>query len=223
MTKVVFFEMPIALKNIRLENGPKEFMEFSEREMNFLKKNVKADSLVLDVGCGTGKHILELSKKAELVFGIDSSKQMIDKAEANLKSIENARLILNDAEKLPFADNLFDFVVCTRNTFGNFLHQKKVLKEMKRVLKPKGRMLIGVYSQNAKDLQLAYYKKNKLKIIRITKDCIYAYPDFKSERFTKQKLEKIFKAGKLHAKIIPLNKVSWECLVSKSNQRGNHK
>jgi len=218
MTKVVFFEMPIALKNIRLENGPKEFREFSEREMDFLKRNVKADSLVLDVGCGTGQHILLLSKKAGLVFGIDSSRLMIDRAETNLKGIENARLILNDAEKLPFADNIIDFVVCARNTFGNFLHQKRVLKEMKRVLKPEGRMFMGVYSQDAGNLQLAYYKKNKLKIMRITKDCIYAYPDFKSERFTKQKLEKIFKAEGLHAEIIPLNKISWECIVSKSKQ-----
>ena len=188
-----------------MERGPKGFREFSGKEIDFLRKNIKADSVILDVGCGWGKHISILSKNARVVFGIDSSVLMIKKAKEYLMGLKNVKLFLDDAEEMPFEDNFFDFVICTRNTFGNMYNRRAVLREMKRVLKRTGKMFIGVYSEQAKDLQLEYYKANGIKVIHITKSCVYALPDFKSGRFTKQRLKDIFKAGGLSAKIMPLN------------------
>ncbi len=216
MVGMRFFELPEGLLNTQMEKGPEEFREFTENEMGLLKRSIGRNSVVLDVGCGYGKYIAELCGKAKQVFGIDSSKPMIEKAMQELGKEKNVKLFLGDAEKMPFENDFFDFVICTRNTFGNFLNQQNVLGEMRRVLKPGGKMFIGVYSQKAKKLQLGYYKKNKMRITRETEDCVFALPDFKSERFSKEKLRRIFRAQKLKAEIIPLNRIAFECTVTKN-------
>jgi demethylmenaquinone methyltransferase/2-methoxy-6-polyprenyl-1,4-benzoquinol methylase len=60
-----------------------------------------------------------------------------------------------DAEKLPFPDNYFD---CVSVAFGlrNMTHKDSALKEMYRVLKPGGRLLVLEFSQVWKPLQPAY-------------------------------------------------------------------
>ena len=60
-----------------------------------------------------------------------------------------------DAEKLPFPDNYFD---CVSVAFGlrNMTHKDRALKEMLRVLKPGGRLLVLEFSQVWKPLQPAY-------------------------------------------------------------------
>ncbi len=50
-------------------------VDFIEKEINFDK-----NSRILDIGCGTGRHALELAKKGYSVNGVDLSSAMIDKA-----------------------------------------------------------------------------------------------------------------------------------------------
>ncbi|REM36103.1 methyltransferase domain-containing protein, partial [Mycobacterium tuberculosis] len=60
-----------------------------------------------------------------------------------------------DAEKLPFPDNHFDVVTVA---FGlrNMTHKDAALKEMNRVLKPRGKLLVLEFSKVAKPLAKAY-------------------------------------------------------------------
>jgi demethylmenaquinone methyltransferase/2-methoxy-6-polyprenyl-1,4-benzoquinol methylase len=60
-----------------------------------------------------------------------------------------------DAEKLPFADNSFDIVSVA---FGlrNMTHKDLALAEMRRVLKPGGKLLVLEFSRVAKPLEKAY-------------------------------------------------------------------
>ena len=63
--------------------------------------------------------------------------------------------LLCDAEKLSFADNTFD-VVSVAFGLRNMTHKDKALAEMKRVLKPGGRLLVLEFSKVAQPLQKAY-------------------------------------------------------------------
>lgn len=93
---------------------------------------------VLDVACGTGDMIVSLAEQGCTVTGVDISEEMLEVARLKLKG---ERLIVADAEHLPFEDNTFDAVTCA---FGvrNFVHMKQGLNEMLRVLKPGGTMVI---------------------------------------------------------------------------------
>ena len=97
-----------------------------------------AGARFLDVACGTGDMMVELMKHGCTVTGIDLSEEMLAIARQKAPS---ATLLVVDAESLPFADGEFDAVTCA---FGvrNFVHLEAGLREMLRVLKPGGKLVI---------------------------------------------------------------------------------
>lgn len=80
--------------------------DFIEKELNF-NKSLK----ILDVGCGIGRHSIELSKRGYLVTGIDFSESMLSKArEKALKNDLKVDFLKHDARALPF-DCEFDVAI----------------------------------------------------------------------------------------------------------------
>ena len=100
---------------------------------------------VLDVACGTGDMVLELVRQGCSVTGVDLSGEMLAIARQKTMQAHCQQLTIDyqpaDAEHLPFPDAAFDAVTCA---FGvrNFVHLDQGLKEMLRVLKPGGRLVI---------------------------------------------------------------------------------
>lgn len=106
--------------------------------------NDKNDIKLLDVGCGTGKFIFGLSdclkgKHAE-IHGVDLSFDMIRMAKAKLNH-SRIKFKVGDVEELPYGDNTFDVITCS-NSFHHYPDKKKAIKEMHRVLKHEGRLMI---------------------------------------------------------------------------------
>ena len=103
--------------------------------------NFKKNATILDVGCGTGRGLKYLYKKGQRnIFGLDLSPLMIKKAE---KVLENkATLKIASVEKMPFKSNSFDYVLSTEG-FHHFPDPDRAIKEMKRVLKKNGRLIIS--------------------------------------------------------------------------------
>jgi len=101
----------------------------------------KAKGNVLDVGCGYGINVPYLIN-ADHITGIDFSPVMIEKArETALSSKVPVELRLGDAEALDFPDNSFDTVISSLSTCS-FYDPTKALKEMRRVSKPGGQILL---------------------------------------------------------------------------------
>ena len=110
----------------------------------FKKKGVKR---ILDLGCGSGRHMVYLVKHGFEVYGIDIAPKGLqitknwlkkEKLRANLK-------IGNVYKKLPYKNNSFDALISTQtlhhNRIGNI---RKSIKEIERILKPKGLIFITV-------------------------------------------------------------------------------
>jgi len=108
--------------------------------------NARNSSKILDVATGTGKQAFGFAKKGCDVVGIDLSEAMLKVANKKNK-YGNVKFEVGDATNLPFEDNGFD-VSCV--SFG--LHdmpltiREKALKEMARVTKTKGTIVIVDYS-----------------------------------------------------------------------------
>lgn len=100
---------------------------------------------MLDVGCGTGEMLKQLNDKKPQIklTGIDISEMMLEKAKHKLNG--KANFILCDAEKLPFANNSFDLVICN-DSFHHYPAPMNVLKEFYRILNHDGILLISDYS-----------------------------------------------------------------------------
>jgi ubiquinone/menaquinone biosynthesis C-methylase UbiE len=93
---------------------------------------------VLDVGCGTGRSLLEIKRRAGCtVCGVDVRSKMIAKAEKRAAQLGvTAKWLVADAESLPFGDEAFDVVVT--ESVNVFLQPGNALQEYYRVLKQGG-------------------------------------------------------------------------------------
>lgn len=106
--------------------------------------------VILDIATGTGDFALEAMRlKPQKIVGVDISLGMIEHGIKKIqkKHLENTiELRLGDSEKLDFQDNTFDAVTVS---FGvrNFENLKQGLKEIKRVLKPNGTLVVLEFSQ----------------------------------------------------------------------------
>lgn len=96
---------------------------------------------LLDVGCGTGNVLMKLIKSNNIeLYGLDISEEMIKVAKNNLGN--RAELKIADSESMPWEDNKFDVIVCNAS-FHHYPNPRKVLLEMRRVLKSDGSLIIG--------------------------------------------------------------------------------
>jgi ubiquinone/menaquinone biosynthesis C-methylase UbiE len=98
-------------------------------------------SRVLDLGCGTGIALFvlrELYPQIGPVVGLDLSVEMLEQAQAK-NGAEAIGWIQSHAQTLPFDANAFDLII-SHNAFHWFPDRVQALQEIKRVLKPGGRM-----------------------------------------------------------------------------------
>jgi D-alanine-D-alanine ligase len=104
---------------------------------------------ILDLCCGQGRHLLELKRRGyDHVEGLDRSRYLVSKARSQArKEGISIRVKEGDARKLPYPADSFDVVMILGNSFGYFesvQDDEKVLKEVLRVLKPMGKLLIDI-------------------------------------------------------------------------------
>jgi len=113
------------------------------RDKMWRKETVKfAHGRVLDIACGTGEmvELLIQNPRVKYVIGLDLSWQMLQYA-SRRRNFPQSAYVLGDAENLPFSENTFDTITIA---FGirNFPNKLQALREMHRVLRRGGRVLI---------------------------------------------------------------------------------
>jgi demethylmenaquinone methyltransferase/2-methoxy-6-polyprenyl-1,4-benzoquinol methylase len=121
------------------------------RERAADRAELKPGEAVLDVCCGTGDLAFELARRVSPgghVVGCDFSEPMLDLAreKAAERGVESVRFEWADALSLPYDDGRFDAVTVG---FGvrNFADRDKGLRELARVLKPGGRLVILEFTE----------------------------------------------------------------------------
>lgn len=125
--------------------------EITQDEINLFCNilNFNKEDFILDLCCGHGRHSLELARKGfNNIYGLDSSHYLIQKAKTQAKK-DGLNIIFKEggARKLPFKNDTFNYVLVLGNSFGYFETVEddlRVLKEIYRVLKPRGKLLIDV-------------------------------------------------------------------------------
>jgi ubiquinone/menaquinone biosynthesis C-methylase UbiE len=95
-------------------------------------------SLILDLGCARGRFVRALSASGARVVGVDRSWELLRTA---LDSPGGGSFVLSTATRLPFANSIFDGVVCIE-VIEHIPELEAALSEIARVLKPGGRAII---------------------------------------------------------------------------------
>lgn len=200
-----------------LNNMTKDYEEYFKKELDFIKNRVSKNHKVLEVGFGGGRVVKALAPLVKEFWGIDYSRLHMKECK-DIKNVhKNVRLFLMDARKIKLTPNSFDTVLMTFSTLSDLGPYKlRVLKQMKRVVKAGGDILIGVYAENAAPYQLDFYSKSGFdEIVKITEDLVNVQNgdgvEIISERFSKDKLRYLFSEAGLDVDIHDLTDFTYMC------------
>jgi ubiquinone/menaquinone biosynthesis C-methylase UbiE len=107
---------------------------------------IHPEANVLDIGCGSGRFLNKLNAqyKTQRNIGADISLRQL---KFNLSNNPHGNLYcLVDAEALPFKDSCFDYIFCF-DTFEHLPNPGACIKDISRVLKPQGKILLCMLNQ----------------------------------------------------------------------------
>ncbi|MGD8849633.1 MAG: class I SAM-dependent methyltransferase [Anaerolineales bacterium] len=136
------------------------FTRNTEHEIEFIidELSLPEGSHILDVGCGTGRHSIELAKLGFRLTGIDISIGMLAEAKKSASQAGvDVRLIQADASVIEF-DEHFDAVICLcEGAFGLIgssedvlTHEKKILEAIHHSMKPGAKLILTLPNGLAK-------------------------------------------------------------------------
>lgn len=123
------------------------FVKGTFGECDFIEKEIgyKKTARILDIGCGTGRHSIELAKRGYKVVGIDLSESLLKRAKEKA-SEQNVKIVFqkHDARNLPFINEFNLVIMLCEGAFSlmetdemNF----QILQNAANALLPKGKLI----------------------------------------------------------------------------------
>lgn len=118
----------------------------------------KTNISVLDIGCGSGFLLIELSQRlgnASTIYGIDPNTESLQAAQRKMEhwGIKNIQLLEGVAENIPLSDKSIDLIT-SNNGINNVQDLDKVLSECSRLLKPHGQF---IQAMNTEQTMVEFY------------------------------------------------------------------
>jgi 2-polyprenyl-3-methyl-5-hydroxy-6-metoxy-1,4-benzoquinol methylase len=124
------------------------YTQGTQGEVDFIEKEINFDKTkrILDIGCGTGRHAIELAKRGYNVTGIDLSESQLKRAiEKTKKENLTVDFLRTDARTLDF-NNEFDLVIIMCGGAFSLMETDemnfKILENARNALKPKGKFIL---------------------------------------------------------------------------------
>ena len=167
-------------------------------------------STVLDIGCGTGKHLNWYGQSGFKATGLEPSPEMRAIAQ---RYNPGANILDGTADALPFSDQSFDFVSAIEVL--RYLHPmdiQKAYREMARVLKPGGRLFVTLVNRYALDGFYPYYTFRSL-LSRVARKqqpvhCQFVTPGQVRRDLRGLGVSEIVLHGRMFAPLRPVYKIS---------------
>src|SRR5690348_8379226 len=167
---------------------PAEIKEFLDAEYALLRKLITGGMQVIDIGSGTGRHLLGLQDRLAVGFGLDYERSYI--AEARRRAPAHVHFVTADATAIP-APAMFDAAVCLTNSWGTMSDKLGVLREMRRVAPKRGTRLLSVYSAASISPRREWYRRLGHAVVAETDEYLESEGGFRSEHFTHARLREL--------------------------------
>ena len=143
----VFDEMGVYWAEIADQNQ-------TERQIKFVKTPLKPTGLVLDLACGTGRHLIPLGKEGYGIIGFDISGNLLRIAKSRWSG---AQVVQGDMRFLPFKPETFSAAVSMDTSLGYLPSEQddlQSLNELRATLTQGGNLIVDVF--NREQLALKY-------------------------------------------------------------------
>lgn len=174
---------------LREEN---ESIDFSYQLHEYKKFTNKK---VLDVGCGNGYVLSKYAQEGADVYGVDITEKGIELCNKRFELLGiSGNFQVANAEELPFADETFD-CVCSMGVLHHVPDTQKAVREIYRVLKKDGRLIVMFYYKNSALYQINFRLMNALrgKNIQQSVNEVDGLENPKGDVYTKEELKNLLK------------------------------
>ncbi len=201
--------------------APPRVRQYLEAEVNHVLQHIRAGDRVLELGCGYGRILPPLARKAAWVIGIDTSFDSLSFGQEMLKEVSNCSLLNMDAVNLGFEKQTFDSVVCIQNGISAFhVDQQELIRESIRVTKSGGIVLYSSYSEKFWASRLEWFqlqsKAGLLGDIDFEKTCngiIVCKDGFTATTVTPSQFRSMISGLNVDAKIVEVDDSSLFCEI----------
>lgn len=182
--------------------------QYLDEEINFIKKQLTGKESVLEIACGYGRILKELSSFAANLTGIDISEDSIKFAKEFLKNSSNIYLETMDAYKMDFKE-AFDMVLCLQNGLSAVKgNPETLITKAIQALRKNGKAFFSTYSPQFWEHRLQWFREQADKKLlgeideEKTKDGIIICKDgFKARTFTEKDFDDLGKKSGLEYEI----------------------
>ena len=139
--------------------APPRVQQYLKAEVDFVLDRIRPGDIILDMGCGYGRIMPPLAKKAGMVIGIDISLSSLRFGKPSLQTLSNCLLLGMDAGRMAFLDEAFDAALCIQNGISAFgMNPLLLILEGLRVIKENGHFFVSSYSEKFWEHRLEWFQ-----------------------------------------------------------------
>jgi SAM-dependent methyltransferase len=171
------------------ESQPEAIQKFLKAEIDLLRDMIAPGMRVLDVGCGTGRHLLLLGERLAMGIGVDYERSYVADAERQVDRLP-LFFVVGDATRIPL-EGPFDLALCLTNTWGTMSDKAAVLREMRRLAPGAGARFLSVYSPASVTARREWYRRLGHTVIAETAEYLEAEGGFRSEHFSEWRVREL--------------------------------
>jgi len=153
-----YYAEKLNAENLKLcyDIAPKRVQQYLREEVNHVLNKTSKNDVILDLGCGYGRIIPQLTQKARRVVGIDIN---LANLLYGVRIISKFTVANMDAINLGFQDSIFDVVICIQNGISAFqVDLQALIQEIIRITKPGGKILFSTYSDKFWEQRLKWFQ-----------------------------------------------------------------
>jgi SAM-dependent methyltransferase len=168
---------------------PPAIQAFMRAELDVLRDSITEGMRVIDIGCGTGRHLLLMAERLRLGIGVDYEQTYVVQAYRGARG-RALHFVTGDATAIPFVAE-FDLAMCLTNTWGTMSDKAGVLSEMCRLAPTPGARLLSVFSGASVPARREWYRRFGHEVSEETGEYLETEGGLRSEHFSEARLRSL--------------------------------
>ncbi len=168
---------------------PPEIRTYLQTEIDLLNATIVRGMAVIDLGCGTGRHLAMLGDRLRMGVGVDYEQSYIVEARRRAGA-RHLHFLTADATAIPLRAG-FDLAICMTNTWGTMSDKAGVLQEMRRLAPGPRTRLLSVYTKASVLPRREWYRRLGHPVVEESSEALISEGGFRSEHFSEARLRSL--------------------------------